>query len=60
MGGRPLVLPLPLLPPLLHAEDTTFAPCLLLMDLGFDGVIADFGSPSQKVFRVDGVMADCG
>ena len=61
MGGRPRVFPVPPGPPLLHAEDTTLAPCLLLI-FGFCGVIADLGSVGsvQKAFLFDGVIADWG
>jgi hypothetical protein len=60
MGGRPRVLPLELVPPLRHADETTFAPCRLTVDLGFDWVMADFGSSAQNVFLVEGVIADWG
>lgn len=59
MGGLPRVLPVAPIPPLRHADDTTFAPCRLPADR-FDGVMADFGSSAQNAFLVDGVMADCG
>lgn len=57
-GGLPRVFPLALLPPILQAEDTTFAPWRL--DRALDGVMADFGSSAQKVFLVEGVMAEWG
>jgi hypothetical protein len=58
MGGLPLVLPV--VPALRHADETTLAPCRLLVDLGLDGVMADLGSEgsAQKAFRVMGVRAD--
>jgi hypothetical protein len=59
IGGLPRVLPVAPIPPLRHADDTTFAPWRLLADR-FEGVMADFGSSAQNAFLVDGVMADCG
>jgi len=59
IGGLPRVLPLPTTP-LRQADDTTLGPCLLLRGLGLEGVIADFGSSTQKALPVDGVIADWG
>jgi len=60
IGGLPRVLPPAPIPPLRQADETTLAPCRLLADLGFDGVMADFGSSAQNAFLVEGVIADCG
>ena len=60
MGGLPRALPPVPMPPLRHAEETTLAPCRLLADRAFEGVMADLGSSAQKAFLVEGVMADWG
>ena len=62
MGGLPRVFPVAAAPPLRHADDTTFAPCRLLVDRGLFGVMADLGSlgSAQKEFLVMGVIADWG
>ena len=60
MGGRPRALPVPPSALLLHADETTFAPCRLLAGLPLDGVMADLGSSAQNAFLVEGVMADWG
>lgn len=59
-GGRPRVLPDPLGPPLLHAEETTFAPWRLFV-FGFAAAFADLGSPGwsgQKAFVLAGATAE--
>lgn len=59
-GGLPRVLPEPPGAPLLHAEDTTFAPCRRL-DFGLPGMLADLGSSNgsgHKTCPVEGVMAE--
>lgn len=43
-GGRPRILPEPPGPPLLHAEETTFAPWRRFV-FAFVGVTLGFGSP---------------
>jgi hypothetical protein len=60
MGGLPRVFPFVPIPPLRHADETTLAPCRLLADLAFEGVMADLGSSAQNAFLVEGVIADCG
>ena len=60
MGGLPRVFPFVPIPPLRHADETTLAPCRLLADRAFEGVMADLGSSAQKAFLVEGVMADWG
>jgi hypothetical protein len=59
MGGLPRVLPLPPIPLLRHADETTLAPWRLPDNLAFEGVIADLGSSAQNAFLVEGVMAEC-
>ena len=61
MGGLPLAFAPAIDPPLLQAEDTTFAPWRRV-SFALDGVMADRGSDGspQNEPLVAGVNAECG